>query len=191
MKINVYSIIDELIEKAPPGSKGIIMMPFLAGANAPRWDSNAKGSFIGITFAHDRSCIARSVLEGITFEMKDILKAMEGAGIKIDKIRIMGGASKSKLWRQIQADIYGVPVETLKIKDSAVLGAAILGGVGCGIFKDINEGVKKMVKTDIKVEPISKNIKIYNELYGIYCDIYKSLRENKVYEKLNNFQNYY
>ena len=188
MKIDVYSVIDELIEKSPPGSKGLIMMPFLAGANAPRWNSDAKGSFVGLTFAHDRSCIARSVLEGITLEMKDILAAMSNAGVKIDKIRIMGGASKSKIWRQIQADIYGVTVETLKVKDAAVLGAAILGGAGCGIFKDIYEGVNQMVKADIKVEPIDDNLKIYQELYEVYCDIYKGLNDNKVYEKLNHIQ---
>jgi len=188
---NVYVILDELIEKAPAGSKGLIMMPFLAGASAPRWNSNAKGSFIGLTFAHNRSCIARSVLEGITLEMKDILKAINDAGVKISNIRIMGGASKSKIWRQIQADIYGVPVETLKIKDAALLGAAILGGVGFGFFKDIYQGVEQMVKIDIKVEPIENNLKIYKELYETYCLIYKGLNDNKVFEKLNYIQSYY
>ena len=103
----------------------------------------------------------------------------------------MGGASKSKIWRQIQADIYGVPVKTLKIKDAALLGAAILGGVGCGFFKDIYQGVEQMVKIDIKVEPIEKNLKIYKELYEIYCLIYKGLNENKVFEKLNYLQSDY
>ena len=191
LKKNVYSVIDELIEKAPAGSKGLIMMPFLAGANAPRWNSNAKGAFVGLTFAHDRSCIARSVLEGITLEMKDILKAINNAGVEISNIRIMGGASKSRLWRQIQADIYGVTVETLKIKDSALLGAAILGGTGFGLFKDIYQGVEQMVKTDKKIEPIKGNLKIYKELYEIYCSIYKGLHDNGVYEKLNNIQSLY
>ncbi|MHB1337164.1 MAG: xylulokinase [Candidatus Humimicrobiaceae bacterium] len=191
MKKNVYSIIDELIEKAPAGSKGLIMMPFFAGANAPRWNSNAKGSFVGLTFAHDRSCIARSVLEGITLEMKDILNAINNAGVEISNIRIMGGASKSKIWRQIQADIYGVPVETLKVKDAAILGAAILGGTGFGFFKDIYQGVEQMIKTDIKVEPIENNLKIYKELYETYCLIYKGLNDNKVFEKLNYIQSYY
>ena len=186
---SVYNIIDEMVEKSPVGSKGLIMMPYFAGASAPRWNSNAKGSFIGLTFAHDRSCIARSVLEGITLEVRDILESIKNAGINIEKIRIMGGASKSVVWRQIQADIFGVSVETLKVSDSAVLGAAILGGVGFGFFKDIYHGVREMVRTADKVDPIEKNIKVYNELYNTYCHTYKALNDNHIYDKINDIQN--
>jgi sugar (pentulose or hexulose) kinase len=186
---NAYNIIDEMVEKSPVGSKGLIMMPYFAGASAPRWNSNAKGSLIGLTFAHDRSCIARSVLEGITLEVRDILESIKNAGINIEKIRIMGGASKSAVWRQIQADIFGVSVETLKVSDSAVLGAAILGGVGFGFFKNIYHGVREMVKTAAKVDPIEKNIKVYNELYDTYCYTYKALNDNHIYDKINDIQN--
>jgi sugar (pentulose or hexulose) kinase len=188
---NVYKILDEKISKIPAGSKGLVFLPYLASSTAPRWNVNARGVLAGIEFGHDRWSIARSFLEGITLEMKDILTSMINSGIKIENIRIMGGATNSPLWNQMQSNVYDLEVETLKVTDAAVIGAAITGGVGVGIFKDIREGVNQMVKIDKKYIPEKESAKIYSELYKIYCLIYEGLEEKGVFEALAKIQKYF
>ena len=185
---DVYEVLNELIAKTPPGSKGLVFLPYLASATAPRWNPNARGTIVGLTFAHDRGCLARSFIEGITLEMKDIITSMLSSGIKVETVRIMGGPTRSKLWNQIQSDMYNMTVETLKVSDAAVLGAAMLAGVGVGIFKDIREGVSEMVSIDKKYEPIKENAKLYEELYGIYCRIYEGLEEKEVFKLIAKIQ---
>ncbi len=185
---NVYKILDENISKVPSGSKGLILLPYFASSTAPRWNINARGVLAGLAFSHDRWCVARAFLEGITLEMKDILTSITESGIKIKYIRIMGGATNSSLWNQLQSDVYNLEVETLKVTDAAVLGAAVMGGVGVGIFKDIPEGVNQMVKIDRKYVPNAGNSKIYAELYDIYCKIYEGLESKGVFSALANIQ---
>jgi len=187
-KVDVYKILNELIDRTPAGAKGLVILPYFASATAPRWNPDARGTILGLTFAHDRACLARAFIEGVTLEEKDIITSMLKSGIKIKTIRIIGGATKSKVWNQIQADMYKKPVETLRVTDAAVLGAAILGGVGVGLFKDIKDGVKKMVTVDQRYEPNSEHSKIYDELYDIYCNAYEGLNERKVFSKLAKIQ---
>lgn len=188
---DVYRILDKMIEKIPVGSKGLVFLPYLASATAPRWNPYARGTLVGLTFAHDKWCLARAFIEGITLEMKDIINSVLNSDIKIKNIHIMGGPTKSALWNQLQADMYDREVKTLKVTDAAVLGAAILAGVGVGIFKDIREGVSEMVRTDKTYTPIKENVKYYNDLYDIYCRIYNSLEGMGVYKSISKFQERY
>ena len=190
-KKNVYKILDDHIAKVPAGSNGLVFLPYLASSTAPRWNINARGILAGLAFGHDRWSIARAFLEGITLEMKDILTSMINAGINIEHISIMGGATNSPLWNQLQSDVYDMEVNTLKVTDAAVIGAAIMGGVGVGIFKDIREGVNKMVKIDKRYIPDTENAKIYNELYNIYCNIYESFEDRGIFEAIAKIQNRY
>lgn len=187
-KKDAYEVLNELIKKVPPGSKGLILMPYFASATAPRWNPDARGLIAGLTFAHDRGCIARSFIEGITLGVKDMIVSMLGSGISINTIRILGGPTKSELWNQMQADMYNRKVETLKVTDAAILGAAILAGVGIGTFNSIEEGVLEMVKFDKEYEPIKENTEIYNELYSIYCKMYEALEERKIFSLLAKMQ---
>jgi xylulokinase len=185
---DTYAMLDEMILKIPAGSKGLIFLPFFAGATAPRWNSYARGVLLGLTFSHNKYCIARAFLEGITLEMRDIIESMVASEVNIKNIRIMGGATKSDIWNQIQSDVYNKSVETLKITDAAVLGAAIMAGVGKHVFKDIREGVKAMVHVGKKYEPIKRNSQIYNEMYDIYCELYKSLDTSEIFSKISKIQ---
>ncbi len=187
-KKDVYKILDEISSNAPVGAKGLVFLPFLAGSASPRWNPNAKGVLFGLTFVHDKSCVSRAVIEGITMEMKDIIVSMCSSGIKIEKIRITGGATKSNFWNQIQSDVYGKPVETLKVSECAMLGASIMAGVGAGIFDDIKEGVENMVKIDKKYLPSQKNNKIYDNIYSIYCDIYNSINNTNIFDNISMLQ---
>ncbi|MBN1298146.1 MAG: xylulose kinase [Actinobacteria bacterium] len=185
---DAYKLLDELVIKTPAGSRGLVFMPFLASAAAPRWNPDAKGVLSGLTFAHDRGCLARAFLEGITLEMKDILKSLLASGIKPEKVILQGGSSKSGIWNQIQSDMYNLPVRTLRYTDAAVMGAAIMSGVGSGIFTDIKEAAKIMVKADQEYAPVQENVKIYDDLYDIYCRIYSSFEDNKIFEAISKFQ---
>jgi sugar (pentulose or hexulose) kinase len=187
-KSNVYKLIDKKISEIPAGSKGLVFLPYLASATSPRWNVDAKGVLAGLSFSHDKWCIGRAFMEGITMEMKDILTSLRKSGINIEHIRIMGGATNSDLWNQMQSNVYNLEVSTLKVKDAAVLGASIMGGVGVGIFKDIREGVSQMVKTDKKFIPEGNAAKIYDEIYNIYCNIYDSMNENKVFSDIAKLQ---
>ncbi len=185
---DAYDIIEEMVSRIPAGSKGLLLLPYFASAATPRYNANARGTLVGITFAHDRACMARAFMEGITLDMWDMISSMIKVGIPIDKVRILGGPTRSETWNQIQADIYNRPVQTLAIPDAAVLGAAIMAGVGVGAFKDIAEGVEGMVSVDRTYEPIPENAKIYSELYDVYCRLYEGLDEKHVFESLAKMQ---
>jgi xylulokinase len=188
--IDVYEILDHIAATAPPGSKGLVVNPYFASACTPRWNADARATITGMTFAHDRACLVRAFMEGITLDVKDMVNSMSRCGVPIEQIRILGGPTKCELWNQIQADIYGRPVATLKTLDAAPLGAAICAAVGAGVFGDIREGVARMASTDSQYDPIPENVKIYEELYEVFCDIYEGMNPT-VYQRLAEIQQRY
>jgi xylulokinase len=186
--IDPYELLNRQVAKTPVGSKGLVYIPYLAGASAPNWDPYAKGSFFGLTLAHDYGCMVRSVMEGISMETREILESFENLGLELKEVRITGGGTKSPLWNQMQADIYGKPVSKLGIGEATVLGAAILGGVGAGVFTSIEEGIAKMVRIEAQYEPDSKNHEIYNEIYDLYRNLYHAVADAGVYKQIAAFQ---
>lgn len=182
-----YGTLNRMIEQTPVGAHGLVMMPYFAGSAAPRWNALARGGFIGLTLAHTRSDMARACVEGITLEQKDILQTMQKTGRTFSHVRIVGGATKSEVWNQIQADVYGLPCETLEVSDAAALGAAISAGYGVGVFASLKEGAERMVKVKQRYEPKPENTEKYAKLYEIYCDLYEALAKTDVYRKLAAF----
>ncbi|MEG1158312.1 MAG: FGGY-family carbohydrate kinase, partial [Christensenellaceae bacterium] len=116
------------------------------------------------------------------------ITAIRKNGFDVNVGRVIGGATKSDIWNQIQADMYNIPVETLAVKDAAVLGAAMCAAVGIGVYENVVQAAKAMVKPAKRFEPISKNVVIYDEMYAIYCDAYESLANGGVYDKISKFQ---
>lgn len=186
--IDVYVKLSKLAAEIPAGSKGLLCMPYLAAAASPRWDLNARGMFVGLTFSHNRACMARACMEGIALEQKDIIQGIKTNNIEVDTVHIIGGATKSEVWNQIQADVYNIPTETLKVKDAGSLGSAMCGAVGVGLYKDLREAADDLAKIDKRYEPIPENVKVYEDMYGIYCDIYDSLDKTGVYKRLAKMQ---
>jgi len=172
---DAYVRIGRLIDESRPGADGLVFLPYLASVNTPRYDADARGTLVGLSLIHTRGDIARAVMEGITLDQKDILTSFREAGIEVKRIRIMGGATKSETWNQLQADCYGVPVETLKITDAAVLGAAICAGVGAGLYPDIPAATDALVKVDRTYEPSREMVDFYNESYRLYVKAYEAL----------------
>lgn len=185
---DAYEYLNDLASGAQPGSKGLLFMPYLGTAATPRWNSNARAAFIGMSFAHGRAEMSRAIMEGVALEVRDMMEGWFNAGIDITTLRLGGGATKSQLWNQIQADVYGRPVETLKTSETAVLGAAILAGVGAGLFQCVQEGVDQMVKVKDRVEPNLKNHAIYEEMYKAYVCAYEGLTTSGAYDQLARVQ---
>jgi xylulokinase len=187
--LDVYDLLTLEASKAPPGCKGYIFFPFLNGQVTPTYDNCARGGSIGLTLAHDRATAIRSILEGTAFELRMVKEALEKLlGRPFECLRLTGGGAKSALWTQIQSDIYGKPVQTLQISECTTFGAAILGAFAAGIFNNIEEAVLTLVHTQSTIEPDFKNHELYNELYSIFCETYKVLRESGIYEKLSRLQ---
>lgn len=187
-----YNLITLEAQKAPVGSKGFIFLPFLNSQVSPYYHDNARGGSIGLTLAHDRHIMARAVLEGVVYELRMIVEAMEKVlGKPFETIRLSGGGAKSDLWCQMQADVYGRPVEKLRVSDCTTLGAAILGAVGAGIYPTIEEAVDKMVHTYGFIEPNMENHQIYTDMYHIFKDTFLALKDADVYNKLAAVTNKY
>jgi xylulokinase len=187
--LDVYDLITLEASKSPVGSRGHLFFPFFQGQSTPTYHDQARGGSLGLSFIHDRKDMARSVLEGVTFETNMVIEAMEKVlGKPFDVIRLSGGGSKSDLWNHIQADIYGRTVERLKVSECTTLGAIILGAAGCGVFSSVEEGVGQMVHPFDHIEPDEKNHQLYKEQYAIYNDAYRALREKGIYEELSKFQ---
>ncbi|MGL4606290.1 MAG: FGGY-family carbohydrate kinase [Eubacteriaceae bacterium] len=179
-----YDYINEQVADIKPGANGLICIPYFASSAAPNWDPFARGTFIGLTLGHERPTLARSIMEGVTFETREIIEQMITNGVQIDEIIISGGASKSPVWNQIQADIYGKPCGILAIEEATSLGAAILAAKGAGLFATINEAVEKMVKIISYCEPNMENHRLYTEYFNVYKDAYQALAKANVYERL-------
>jgi xylulokinase len=192
LSLDTYDVITLEASKSPPGSKGFIFFPIFQGQCTPYYHDFAKGGSIGLSFIHDRRDMARAVLEGVTFEINMVIESMEEVlGKSFDVLRLSGGGSKSMLWNQIQADVYGRTIERLRFSECATLGAAILGSVGCRIFETVEEAVQRMVHPHDTIEPNMKNHSMYQEEYQLFEETFQLLMNNGIYRKIVDFQKRY
>ncbi len=173
-----YDILGELAAGAPAGSDGVLMLPHLQGAMAPENNENARGVIMGLTLQHTRAHLVRALMEGIAFVVRRNVEAFAAAGIRTSEIRALGGGSRSAVWKQLEADITGVPVVTTQQPDAGALGAAILAGVGVGEFASIDEGVRATVRLAHTYEPDDAHRGVYEERFGQYVGLYESLVPN-------------
>lgn len=173
-----YGKINEQAQASPAGAKKLLFLPYLTGERCPHADPYAKGVFFGLTVRHDKGDMARAVMEGVTFGLKEIFDLVMKANpaLRPEEVISSGGASRSKVWRQIQADIFGLPVRTLTgAAEGGAYGAAVVAGVGAGIWKDIVEAAQ-CLKTETQTEPVKENVQVYKELFGIYKGLYEDLK---------------
>jgi len=163
--------------KAPAGAGGLIFLPYLAGERAPIWDPEARGVFFGLTLNHKREHLARAVLESVAFALRHVGEEVQEAGARIDEIRVCGGQALSGAWNQIKADVTGLPVAVPRVREAALVGAAVLAGVGAGLLPDITAGANQMVAIDALLEPNPVHQALYAGLYGVYKRLYPDLRD--------------
>jgi xylulokinase len=162
---------------APVGSSRLIFLPYLQGERAPIWDSNARGVFMGLTLAHDRHHVTRAVYEGVGFAVRHVLETCEDVGgAKAGRLMICGGGSRSEFWNQVKADITQKEVVPIQATASACLGAAMLAAAGSGVFGNIEEAYDGMSQQGKCIQPDPSKAGIYDENYGVYRQIYPSLK---------------
>ncbi|HAK45697.1 MAG TPA: xylulokinase [Spirochaeta sp.] len=178
-----YEDINKIMAEAPAGSNGLMFLPYMLGERSPRWNPDAKGAFIGLGLETKQSDIYRSVLEGVSMNLDIILKVMQ-AGIKIDDILLIGGGAKGALWRQILADIFGIPVKVPQyLEEATSMGAAIIGGVGCGLFSDFG-AAERFVRVTGTTKPIAANSAVYDRIKPIFDKSYTSLESSGVFDDI-------
>ncbi len=159
------------------GSEGLIFLPYLTGERTPYPDPYAKGTFFGITLRHGRGHFARSVMEGVTYSLRDSFEIFKELGVEINEVRASGGGAKSPLWRQINADAIGAEHVTLSIDEGPALGVALLAAVGTGRFATVADACKAAIKVKERVRPIAGNTAAYNRYYPVYRSLYPALKE--------------
>jgi xylulokinase len=173
---DVYDMLSREASKVEPGSEGLLFLPYLIGERCPHADPHARGAFIGLTLRHKKSHLIRSILEGAIFSLRDVTDVIREMGVPITQIRTSGGGALSKLWRQIHADVFNSEVLTVSGSgEGGSYGAALVAGVGVGIWSTVEEAVK-VLKVETRNSVIPKNVEIYNRLFKIYRGLYGSLK---------------
>jgi xylulokinase len=173
---SIYDLLGAEAEKVAAGSDGLFFLPYLAGERTPHADPLARGCLIGLTLAHTRGHAARSVMEGVTFALRDSLAIIREMGVPVNQIRVSGGGSKSALWRQIQADVFGQDVVTINAEQGPAYGVALLAAVGSGAYKNIEEACAATIRVVSKTACDKKAAKAYDRGFPIYQGLYQSLK---------------
>ena len=172
---NVYNIMGKDAEASVPGANGVVFTPYLSGERCPYPDPNARGSFYGVSLATTRADITRSVMEGVTYSLNQLVEIF-GNFTTNEKVYTSGGGAASPLWRQMQADIFNLPVYTMSAaSEGGAYGAVLVAGVGAGIWKDLGEAVQ-VIHPETEVFPIAENQPGYRKSYEIYKRIYPALK---------------
>ena len=175
LELTAYELMNAQAQMSEPGAKGLIFLPYLLGERSPRWNPKTRGVLVGLTRRHGRAELIRAVLEGISFNLRIILDAFREQGAQVEKMWVIGGGARGRLWRQILADMYGLPILKPKLLEEATsLGAALAGGVGVGLFPDFNV-VQDLVEIEEVTQPDRRAQARYDELYPIFELCYQSL----------------
>ena len=148
--------------KIPPGSEGLFFLPYLSGERTPHADPDARACFVGLTLAHTRGHMVRAIMEGVTYALRDSLAIIEELGVPVQQIRASGGGSKSPLWRQIQADVFGQKVVTINAEEGPAYGVALLAAVGAGAFKNVEEACGATIRVVKETAPNAQATKYHD-----------------------------
>ncbi len=172
-----YDVMAQRAEKVPPGAEGVIHIPHFVGAGAPYWNPYARGVFAGLALGHTRAHLIRAILEGVAYEIRTNLDVVRSLGLDVSEMRVTGGAAKSDIWMQIQADVLGVPVIRTEVGEATALGAAILAATGVGLFSDVREAAGEMVRLRSRLEPVPDRREVYDRAFERYRRLYQSIAD--------------
>jgi xylulokinase len=162
----------------PPGSEGLLFLPYLTGERTPHPDPLARGAFVGLTVRHNQAHFSRAVLEGVAFGLRDSFELMKSAGLaEITQVRVSGGGAKSPLWRQILADTLNAELVTVNTTEGAAYGAALLAGVGIGAWADVDTACQASIKITGSTRPQPETAARYEQVYAEYRQLYPALKE--------------
>lgn len=177
-KSGCYEQLNEEARAVAAGSEGLFFLPYLSGERTPHADPDARACFIGMTLRHGRGHMVRSIMEGVAYAMRDSLTIIKGMNVPVKQIRASGGGSKSPLWRQIQADVFGQKVVTINAEQGPAYGVALLAAVGAGAYKNIEEACGATIKVVSETPLDKKAAKVYDQGFPIYQQLYRSLKND-------------
>ncbi|MDR0520000.1 MAG: xylulokinase [Clostridiales Family XIII bacterium] len=172
--VDPYVVMDRLADGVAPGSDRLIFLPYMMGERSPHPDPDCRGVFFGLSAMHGRPQLIRSVMEGVAFSQLECVEVFREMGVPVDDMAITGGGSKSRLWSQMLADLYGCPVSGMQSGEGAALGAALLAAVGAGIYSTVQEACAAVVKRGDSLAPNAEK----SEAYAPYFELYKKLYWN-------------
>ncbi|HZK39656.1 MAG TPA: xylulokinase [Clostridia bacterium] len=181
-RLDSYDLMDMKASLSPIGANRLLYLPYLMGERTPHLDANARGVFFGLSAMHTKNDLLRAVIEGVSYSLKDCMAVLEEMNISVNNMAICGGGSKSTLWRQMLADVYGCPVKTVASKESPALGVALLAAVGANIYGSVAEACAAVVEYGDAQQPDKSSVNEYAKFYSLYKEIYPALKTN--FEKL-------
>lgn len=171
-----FDLLSRLALTVPPGSGGVVFLPYMAGERSPIWDEKAKGVFFGLDYSKTKAHMVRAVMEGVAYSLRHNLDVAQSAGASVAAMRAMGGAANSLFWTQLKADVTGKPIEVPASDTATTLGAAILAGVGVGMYNDFDQAVRETVRIARTHRPDKKHKKEYDRGYNTYLELYAALK---------------
>ncbi|MDF2524494.1 MAG: xylB, partial [Clostridiales bacterium] len=157
---------------------GLIYLPYIMGERTPHLDPNAKGVFFGLSAKHEKKDMLRAVMEGVVYSLRDCLEVIKEMGVDISEVRASGGGGKSSLWRQMQADTFGLNINTINSSEGPALGAALLAGVGAGVYSSVVEACDAVIKVRTTETANLEIHKRYTKFYNIYKQLYYSIKKD-------------
>jgi xylulokinase len=176
-KIDPYELLITAAQRAAPDSEGLIFLPYLTGERCPYPDPHARGAWVGITARTTRDMMIRSLLEGVTFGMRDALEILREMNIPVTQVRASGGGARSAFWRQLQADIYNQPIVLTNASEGPAYGVALLAGVGTGVWASVEEACKATIRQTARINPNKKRAAAYDRIHPIYQALYADLKD--------------
>jgi xylulokinase len=171
-----YELLSDAAATAPVGSEGLMFLPYLTGERTPHADPHARGAWIGLNPRHGKPHLIRSIMEGVTFGMRDSLELIRGLGVPIEQIRASGGGARSPFWRQMMADVFGAEVVTINAKEGPAFGVALLAAVGTGAYKSVEEACSKTISVVDQTASNKDAAAVYDKTYRAFTSLYQSLK---------------
>jgi len=173
---DAFDLLTAQAAQVPAGSDGLIFLPYMMGERSPLWNTNARGVLFGLSLATPKAAVIRAILEGTAFALRHNVEVAQKAGVLISEVRSVGGGTRSVLWNQIKADVLGVPVLLPEASVGAPFGDALVAGLGVGIYTNVLNTVREVVKIKTRYEPNPTNHARYSQQYALFRSIYEHLR---------------
>lgn len=173
---DVYDVLTAEAAHAPAGCEGLIFLPYLSGERTPYPDPDARGVYFGLTLRHGKPHMVRATLEGVAYGLRDSLELMRALGLNITQVRASGGGARSALWRQILADVFDSEIALVNITEGAAYGAALLAGVGSGVYASVEDACAQTIRITDSVKQ-GRDVRVYDDYYQVYRALYPALKE--------------
>ncbi len=174
--ISAYALMDDMARSSPIGANRLLFLPYLMAERTPHLDADCRGVFFGLSAMHERRDLVRAVLEGVTYSLRDCLEVLRQMQVCPASMAACGGGSASLLWRAMLADVFGIPITTMQSQEGPALGAAILAGVGAGVYESVPAACQMLLRQKETLAPQAQNTAAYERVYELYKKLYPALQ---------------